>query len=145
MTDNNKPDSKTLDVREKTRFTDRITLRIDPEVKKLLLSFSKQTGVTSCQIVHALLTAYFVGVGEKINLDVKSPTINLTIERVVARARRFAYEGVGVGGGPMVDKYVGRDLGVWTRVSVDEGVNPHGHAVGCECRVCMPKGYVSRL
>lgn len=88
----NNSDSKTLDVKPKTRFTDRVTLRIDPETKKLLSGFKSKTGMTECQLIHALLTAYFYGVGNKLDLDVKSPTINLTIERVVQRVRRYGRE-----------------------------------------------------
>ena len=90
MTDKpNKDDSKTLDVQRKTRFTDRMTVKMEPEVKRLLKEFSRRTGIISCQIIHALLTGYLTAMSDKIKLDVQSPTINLTIERQVQRVRRY--------------------------------------------------------
>ena len=85
-------DSKNLDAQKRTRFTERVTLRMDPETKKLLNTFKAKSGITTCQLIHALLTAYFYGVGDKLDLDVKSPTINLTIERRVKRIRRYKRE-----------------------------------------------------
>jgi len=97
-------DSKTnVDV-EKTRFLEKLTVRCDPQTKKALKEFSRQTGITECQIIHALLTGYFTGLSDRWKVVDKSPTINLTIERSVERVRRYGREVVR----PEVEEYGGR-------------------------------------
>lgn len=77
----------------KIRFEDKLTVRCDIETKKALKRFSEQTGITECQIIHGLLTAYLYGMQQKFQYVDKSPTINLTIERAVKRVRRYGVEG----------------------------------------------------
>ena len=87
-----KRESMTIGVKKRSRFTERLTVRMDPATKKMLKTFTAKSGITQCQLIHALLSAYFYGVGDKLDLDVKSPTINLTIERAVQRVRRYKRE-----------------------------------------------------
>jgi predicted DNA-binding protein len=114
------------------RFTDKLTVRCDPETKKALKEFSKQSGITSCQIIHALLTAYLWGMREKSQYVDKSPTINLTIERSVLRARRHSVSDI-----EGYNFYQGKN-GLW--LHQDGELNSNGHVVGCECLLCRKRG-----
>lgn len=134
-------DSKTLHTQtRKTRFSDRITINCDPETKKAILAFSAQTGLSLCQLYDALTKAFLHGVSVQKDLGVQSPTINLSIERVVKRVRRYGVEGVE--GGERVPKDVGGlancfvcPPGIWV-YREEEVLNSQGHAAGCECLLC---------
>jgi hypothetical protein len=122
-------DSKTNVDILRTRFSDKLTVRADPETKKEFLRFCDQTGFSECQLVDMLIRALFCKVNiDKLLVD-KSPTINLTVERQVMRVRRY--------GRTVSDEkwnfYDGR-LGSW--LHVDGELNNNGHGVGCQCSVC---------
>jgi hypothetical protein len=93
MTDNQETHDSTTNVdKRKTRFSDKLTVRCDPESKKAFLGFCKETGLSECQILDSLIKAMLHGVTLQKPLVDKSPTINLSIERVVARPRRVVRE-----------------------------------------------------
>lgn len=132
-------DSKALGAQRKTRFTDRLNVKCDPETKEAILTFSRQSGLSLCQIYDALTRAFLHGVKAQKDLGAQSPTINLTIERMVQRPRRYARETFVDEGVALVDFY-DDEMTEWLRVSVDEyGVNPHGHGIGCACLICKPR------
>ena len=74
---------------------DRVTVRIKRELKEALKQFCLANGLSICHISEALYTAYLLGVNQKINLDVKRPTIELTVVREVKRPRRYLRESGG--------------------------------------------------
>jgi hypothetical protein len=93
-----KSDSKTFDVSEVIRVRkrdDRITARINKDLKKLILEVLKAKGLSYCHINDALWIGWLRGYADKIGLDVKSPTIIQTVVRDVKRVRRYAKEVVG--------------------------------------------------
>jgi hypothetical protein len=130
---NRNSDSITLDAQGKTRFTDRITLRCDPETKKAILAFVRQNGLSLCQICDALIKAFLYGIQFQKELGVQSPTINLTIDRVVSKPRRLVYEHSEQDEG--LDFY-DRNMGDWTKVPKERGINENGHGLGCGCSMC---------
>jgi hypothetical protein len=85
-------DSKTFDVKSHFVFDDRVTVRCSSRVKEALKRFCLANGLSICDIFHALATAYLYGVNEKINFDVKSPTINVSLVHEVKRVRRYSHE-----------------------------------------------------
>jgi hypothetical protein len=82
-------DSKTVDVMTVEGRRDRVTVRVKPQLKKALKRFCRANGLSICHVFETLVTGYLVGVNQKINLDVKRPTINLTVVRDVKRVRRY--------------------------------------------------------
>lgn len=50
----------------------------------------KAKGLSICHITEALWLGYLYGWNEKLDIDVQSPTINLTVVRDVKRVRRYA-------------------------------------------------------
>ena len=52
----------------------------------------KAKGLSVCHILEGLIYGYLRGFYDKFELDVKSPTINLTLVRDVKRIRRYAKE-----------------------------------------------------
>lgn len=129
----------TLDVQpRKTRFSDQMTIKCDPETKKAILEFARQSGTSLCQIYDGLTKAFLHGVSVKKDLAVQSPTINLSIERSVLRARRHS-----VSDSPIdIDSYNnfysfdGSAGGQW--LHREGALNENNHAVGCECSWCKP-------
>jgi hypothetical protein len=87
-------DSKTFDVSRISVHDDRLTLRINGELKKAFIRHCKAKGLSVCHILEGLIYGYLRGFYDKIELDVKSPTINLTLVRDVKRIRRYAKEGI---------------------------------------------------
>jgi len=88
-------DSKTVDVSlfERIRqHDDRLTVRINKRLKEAIKRHVKAKGLSICHINDALWVGYLLGWNEKLDLDVKSPTINLTLVRDVKRIRRYAFE-----------------------------------------------------
>ena len=88
-------DSKTSDVSEEIRVTehdDRITMRINSGLKRVIIRHCRAKGLSTCHINDALWVGYLRGWNEKIELDVKSPTINLSVVRDVKRPRRYFVE-----------------------------------------------------
>lgn len=85
-------DSKTFDVSRISLHNDRLTLRINSELKKAFIGHCKAKGLSVCHILEGLIYGYLRGFYDKIELDVKSPTINLTLVRDVKRIRRYARE-----------------------------------------------------
>jgi hypothetical protein len=73
---------------------DRLTLRINSELKKAFIEHCRAKGLSVCHILEGLIYGYLRGFYDKIELDVKSPTINLTLVRDVKRVRRYAKEAV---------------------------------------------------
>lgn len=127
--DKTKQDSKTVDVMRLGGRRSRVTVRIKPELKEALKRFCSASGTSICHITEALYTAYLVGVNQKISLDAKSPTINLTLVRDVKRVRRYGREYE-----PETNFYDGKE-GLWKFVS-DAELNENGHAIGCACKIC---------
>jgi hypothetical protein len=74
---------------------DRLTLRINSGLKKAFIGHCKAKGLSVCHILEGLIYGYLKGFYDKIELDVKSPTINLTLVRDVKWIRRYAKEIVG--------------------------------------------------
>lgn len=90
-----KDDSKTSDVslfRRIRKHDDRLTVRINKQFKEAIKTHVKAKGLSICHINDALWFGYLLGWNEKLDLDVKSPTINLTLVRDVKRVRRYAVE-----------------------------------------------------
>ena len=87
-----KSDSKTFDVSRISIHDERLTLRINSELKKALIEHCRAKGLSVCHILEGLIYGYLRGFYDKIELDVKSPTINLTLVREVKRIRRYAKE-----------------------------------------------------
>lgn len=93
-------DSKTFDVKAKKPITvmhlsdkrSRVTIRVKPELKEALSSFCVKNGLSLCHVFELLISGYLSGVGQKINFDVISPTIELSVIREVKRVRRYARE-----------------------------------------------------
>jgi hypothetical protein len=71
---------------------DRLTLRINRKLKKAFVEHCRAKGLSICHILEGLICGYLRGFYDKIELDVKSPTINLTLVRDVKRIRRYAKE-----------------------------------------------------
>ena len=71
---------------------DRLTLRINSELKEVFVGHCKAKGLSVCHILEGLIYGYLKGFYDKIELDVKSSTINLTLVRDVKRIRRYAKE-----------------------------------------------------
>jgi predicted hydrocarbon binding protein len=71
---------------------DRLTLRINSELKEAFIGHCRVKGLSVCHILEGLIYGYLRGFYDKIELDVKSPTINLTLVREVKRIRRYAKE-----------------------------------------------------
>jgi hypothetical protein len=71
---------------------DRLTLRINSELKKAFIRHCRAKGLSVCHILEGLIYGYLRGFYDKIELDVKSPTINLTLVRDVKQIRRYAKE-----------------------------------------------------
>jgi hypothetical protein len=71
---------------------DRLTLRINSELKKAFIRHCKAKGLSVCHILEGLIYGYLRGFYDKIELDVKRPTINLTLVRDVKRIRRYVKE-----------------------------------------------------
>jgi len=95
--DKTRDDSKTVDVSLFERISqhdDRVTVRINKRFKEAIKRHVKAKGLSICHINDALWYGYLLVWNEKIDLDVKSPTINLTFVRDVKRVRRYAYEEV---------------------------------------------------
>lgn len=89
------PDSKTSDVSEEIRVSehdDRMTMRINSGLKRAILRHCRAKGLSVCHINDGLWIGYLRGWNEKIELDVKSPTLNVTVVRDVKRVRRYAVE-----------------------------------------------------
>jgi hypothetical protein len=89
------PDSKTSDVSEEIRVSehdDRMTMRINSGLKRAILRHCRAKGLSICHINDGLWIGYLRGWNEKIELDVKSPTLNVTVVRDVKRVRRYAVE-----------------------------------------------------
>jgi len=126
---NDKSDSKTFDVSRISVHDDRLTLRINGELKKAIIGHCRAKGLSVCHILEGVIYGYLRGFYDKIELDVKSPTINLTLVRDVKRVRRYAKEVVeekdvrvdkcrfcnkspvsAVGGEPQADAKVSRAL-----------------------------------
>lgn len=87
------PDSKTSDVSEEIRVSvhdDRLTVRINRGLKEAIKRHCLAKGLSICHISDALWLGYLRGFYDKIELDVKSPTIELTVVRDVKRVRRYA-------------------------------------------------------
>jgi len=94
-TQKNNSDSKTVDVslfRRIRKHDDRLTVRINKRFKELIKRHCTAKGLSICHINDALWFGYLLGWNEKLDLDVKSPTINLTLVRDVKRVRRYAVE-----------------------------------------------------
>jgi predicted hydrocarbon binding protein len=89
-----KSDSKTFDVSRISIHDERLTLRINSELKKAFIEHCRAKGLSVCHILEGLIYGYLRGFYDKIELDVKSPTINLTLVRDVKRVRRYAKEAV---------------------------------------------------
>lgn len=89
---NDKSDSKTFDVSRISVHDDRLTLRINGELKKAFIGHCRAKGLSVCHILEGVIYGYLRGFYDKIELDVKSPTINLTLVRDVKRVRRYAKE-----------------------------------------------------
>jgi hypothetical protein len=89
---NKTPESKTSDVMHIFVHDDRLTLRINSKLKEAFLRHCKAKGVSVCHILEGLIYGYLRGFYEKIDTDVKCPTINLTLVRDVKRVRRYAVE-----------------------------------------------------
>ncbi len=87
-----KSDSKTFDVSRISVHDDRLTLRINSELKEAFVGHCKAKGLSVCHILEGLIYGYLRGFYDKIELDVKSPTINLTLVRDVKRIRRYTKE-----------------------------------------------------
>jgi len=90
-----KDDSMTRDVslfRRIRKHDDRVTIRINKQFKEAIKRHVKAKGLSICHINDALWFGYLLGWNEKLDLDVKSPTINLTLVRDVKRVRRYAVE-----------------------------------------------------
>jgi hypothetical protein len=89
-------DSKTSDVSEEIRVSvhdDRLTVRINRGLKEAIKRHCLAKGLSICHINDALWLGYLRGFYDKIDLDVKSPTIGLTVVRDVKRVRRYAVQG----------------------------------------------------
>jgi len=56
------------------------------------MDFAEKNGLSLCHIFELLVSGYLNGVGQKINFDVISPTIELSVVREVKRIRRYAKE-----------------------------------------------------
>ena len=69
---------------------DRLTLRINSELKEAFIRHCRAKGISVCHILEGLIYGYLRGFYDKIELDVKSLTINLTLVRDVKRVRRYA-------------------------------------------------------
>ena len=67
-------------------------MRINSELKKAFIGHCRAKGLSVCHILEGLIYGYLRGFYDKIELDVKSPTINLTLVRDVKRVRRYAKE-----------------------------------------------------
>ena len=96
-TQKNNIDSKTVDVslfRRIRKHDDRLTVRINKRFKELIKRHCVAKGLSICHINDALWFGYLLGWNEKLDVDVKSPTINLTLVRDVKRVRRYAVEEV---------------------------------------------------
>jgi hypothetical protein len=140
QTTNQNPDSKTSDVTYISVHDSRLTVRINSRLKEAFLGHCRAKGLSACHILEGLLYGYLKGFYDKLELDVKSPTINLTLVRDVKRVRSYGveFEGEATGGvGRFVDFY-DDEATLWRRVKVedDSDVNGHGHLVGCQCSVC---------
>jgi len=85
-------DSKTSDVRHISVHDDRLTVRINSQLKQAFLAHCRAKGLSCCHILEGLIYGYLQGFYDKFELDVKSPTINLTLVRDVKRVRRYAVE-----------------------------------------------------
>jgi hypothetical protein len=88
-------DSKTVDVslfRRIRKHDSRLTIRINKRFKELIKRHCTAKGLSICHINDALWFGYLLGWNEKLDVDVKSPTINLTLVRDVKRVRRYAVE-----------------------------------------------------
>jgi len=85
-------DSKTSDVSSISVHDSRLTVRINSKLKEAFLKHCKAKGLSACHISEALFYGYLKGFYDKLDLDVKSPTINLTLVRDVKRVRRYAVE-----------------------------------------------------
>jgi hypothetical protein len=85
-------DSKTSDVTYISVHDSRLTVRINSKLKEAFLKHCKAKGLSACHISEALFYGYLKGFYDKLDLDVKSPTINLTLVRDVKRVRRYAVE-----------------------------------------------------
>jgi len=66
--------------------------RVSKQLKEAFKQFCKAKGLSECHVLEGLLYGYLHGVGEKLELVNKSPTINLTLVRDVKRVRRYAVE-----------------------------------------------------
>jgi len=89
---NKTTDSNTADVMHIFVHDSRLTLRINSKLKEAFLRHCRAKGVSVCHILEGLIYGYLRGFYEKIDTDVKSPTINLTLVRDVKRVRRYAVE-----------------------------------------------------
>ena len=67
-------------------------MRINSELKEAFIGHCRAKGLSVCHILEGLIYGYLRGFYDKIELDVKSPTINLTLVRDVKRVRRYARE-----------------------------------------------------
>jgi hypothetical protein len=85
-------DSKTSDVTYISVHDSRLTVRINSKLKEAFLKHCRAKGLSACHISEALIYGYLKGFYDKLDLDVKSPTINLTLVRDVKRVRRYAVE-----------------------------------------------------
>jgi len=85
-------DSKTFDVSRVLVHDSRFTVRVNSKLKEAILRHCKAKGLSVCHLFEALFIGYLRGFYDKIDLDVKSPTINLTVVRDVKRVRRYARE-----------------------------------------------------
>lgn len=84
---------------------DKLTLRINSELKKAFVGHCRAKGLSVCHILEGLIYGYLRGFYDKIELDVKSPTINLTLVRDVKRIRRYVKE--------VVEERVSKDDKCW--------------------------------
>jgi hypothetical protein len=85
-------DSKTSDVSHISVHDSRLTVRINSKLKEAFLSHFRAKGLSACHICEGLFYGYLQGFYDKIDTDVKSPTIELTLVRDVKRVRRYAVE-----------------------------------------------------
>ena len=88
----NNNDSKTSDVSRVLVHDSRLTVRVNSKLKEAILRHCKAKGLSVCHLFETLFIGYLRGFYDKIDLDVKSPTINLTVVRDVKRVRRYARE-----------------------------------------------------
>ena len=85
-------DSNTLVYRKLRGGRVVLSIRVKPEIKKALLDFCQSNGVSLCHVFELLATGYLEGMKQKVEWVNQSPTINLNVDRVVKRIRRYKRE-----------------------------------------------------